>query len=233
MSGPATVTWQISATGTDELGRTFQTQVAQVNVTSPPVEQPRIGGANRIELWGGRNYSQFLGCMNCGQFDSESVSNRFGDYGSRFSSTSIWNRFSDYGSRLSSDSACNEFASNPPVMINPATRTFMGELTLNRAAGPDSRSGNHQLASEHSVRILAPSGESLMRRCLGVIRRQGGQLLTSPNVKVTDSWKAYEDCLGAIQRFLAEIRIQGRRGMGWRGVFWFSRSTTGQGTATK
>ena len=43
--------------------------------------------------------------------------------------------------------------------------------------------------------------------------------MPSTEKKVTDSWKAYEDCLGAIERYLTELRIQG--GEAWVGEVCF------------
>jgi len=82
-------------------------------------------------LFGGRNHRVFLGCLNCGGLNSDSVCNRFGDYGSRFSDKSIWNRFSDHGSRFSDYSPWNRFASDPPVIVD-ADGAFYGYLTSNR-----------------------------------------------------------------------------------------------------
>ncbi len=58
----------------------------------------------------------FLGVINFNSFDSDSICDSFGNYGSRFSSTSIWNSFGSYGSDFSSKSAYNEFTSTPPVI---------------------------------------------------------------------------------------------------------------------
>ncbi|MCA6574577.1 MAG: hypothetical protein IM537_04570 [Pseudanabaena sp. M57BS1SP1A06MG] len=73
----------------------------------------------------------FLGCINCNKFDDNSLSNRFGDFGSRFSETSIYNRFGNWGSKFSDVSACNPRATNPPVIVDKEGN-FQGYLTLNR-----------------------------------------------------------------------------------------------------
>lgn len=131
VSDAAEVTWQVSATGTDELGRSFETQMGQATVL-PPVREPVYGSTSRLEIWGGLSYTQFLGCLTCSEFHSESVFNQFGRYGSAISSTSIWNSFSQYGSRFSSYSVCNEFATSPPRVIDVTRNVFVGELTLNQ-----------------------------------------------------------------------------------------------------
>ncbi|MCS7173981.1 MAG: hypothetical protein N0A24_11550 [Armatimonadetes bacterium] len=82
-------------------------------------------------LFGGRDHRVFLGCLNCGRFDPDSVCNRFGEYGSRFSSRSIWNRFGDYGSRFSPYSPWNRLALYPPVIVD-RQGNFYGYFTSNR-----------------------------------------------------------------------------------------------------
>jgi len=82
-------------------------------------------------LFGGDDHKTFLGCLNCSPFDSRSICNRFGDYGSPFSSNSIWNRFGHYGSRFSSFSPWNRFASDPPVIVD-RDGNFYGYFTANR-----------------------------------------------------------------------------------------------------
>jgi hypothetical protein len=106
--------------------------------TSPPPSGPPAGGPsanNTFHVWGGPNYSQYLGyfgCVFCREFGSDSINNEFGTYGSRFSTTSIRNNFSQYGSAFSTYSACNQFASTPPRVYNSNRTLFYGELTLNQ-----------------------------------------------------------------------------------------------------
>jgi hypothetical protein len=81
-------------------------------------------------LYGGREHSVFLGCLSCGDFDTDSVCNRFGTFGSKYRSESIWNRYSDYGSKFSTDSPWNEFSSSAPIIVD-ADGGFYGHLTVN------------------------------------------------------------------------------------------------------
>jgi hypothetical protein len=86
-------------------------------------------------LWGGPGHAQYLGfftCVFCVEFDSDSVNNQFGRYGSQFSSTSIRNQFSQYGSQFDINSSCNQFATNPPRVYNSTGSVYYGELTLNQ-----------------------------------------------------------------------------------------------------
>lgn len=64
-------------------------------------------------------------------FDSESIFNEFGNYGSEFSSTSIWNEFGNFGSEFSTFSPFNEFTSTPPMIIKDGR--IIGYLSVNQA----------------------------------------------------------------------------------------------------
>ena len=87
--------------------------------------------SDALLLFGGESHRTFLGCLNCSEFDTNSVHNKFGDYGSKFSDKSIFNKFGDFGSPYSPYSACNSFADDPPVVVDNAG-DYHGRLTLNR-----------------------------------------------------------------------------------------------------
>jgi uncharacterized protein YxeA len=72
----------------------------------------------------------YLGKLTANEFDTDSVYNEFGTYGSKFSSTSIMNEFGTYGSKFSSYSAFNEFASDPPIILD-GNGNVVGYLTIN------------------------------------------------------------------------------------------------------
>ena len=99
----------------------------------PPSSAPRL-------IFGGVDHRIFLGCLNCNQYDSKSVDNKFGEYGSPYSATSIFNPYSEYGSRYSATSACNEYASDPPIVVDESG-LFIGSLSLNRYARTPLRDG--------------------------------------------------------------------------------------------
>lgn len=72
----------------------------------------------------------FLGCTNCDKYDSDSLNNKYGDYGSSYSRLSIHNAYGDYGSRYSDTSACNPNARNPPIVVD-GDGNIQGYLTVN------------------------------------------------------------------------------------------------------
>lgn len=71
----------------------------------------------------------YLGKLTTNQYDSKSVFNEVGKYGSDVSMTSIWNDVSPYGSPVSSKSAFNDVASEPPLIVS--NDEVIGYLTTN------------------------------------------------------------------------------------------------------
>ena len=125
------VAWRLTVKGTDAHGHPFTATSADIGINPPIVQPPPPPASGRFELWGGSNYTVYLGCFSCGQFVSDSVFNEFGTYGSRYSPTSVSNHFSSYGSPYNTNSACNAFATNPPILVNVSAQRY-SELTLNQ-----------------------------------------------------------------------------------------------------
>ncbi len=71
--------------------------------SSPPILEDRQTG-------------KYLGTLSNNHYDSDSVSNPYGRYGSKYSSDSINNPYGKYGSPYSNDSANNPYATNPPAI---------------------------------------------------------------------------------------------------------------------
>ena len=72
----------------------------------------------------------YLGKVTNNKYDTKSIFNEYGSYGSKYSSTSIFNEYGTYGSRYSTQSAFNEYASKPPVIVD-ANGSFVAYLTAN------------------------------------------------------------------------------------------------------
>lgn len=77
---------------------------------------------------------EFLGVISIDKYDSDSINNRYGSYGSKYSSKSIFNRYSRYGSEYSSLSAFNSIASKPPMIYKDGE--FIAYLTVNTIKTP-------------------------------------------------------------------------------------------------
>lgn len=82
-------------------------------------------------LFGGEGHKTFLGCLNCSQYDSGSICNKYGNQGSKYNSDSIWNKYGNYGSKYSNLSPWNKYASEPPVIVDKQGN-FYGYLTSNQ-----------------------------------------------------------------------------------------------------
>lgn len=62
---------------------------------------------------------QYLGNLSNNQYDPNSVSNKYGRYGSEYSPDSINNKFSVHGSPYSNQSVRNQYATQPPTIRAP------------------------------------------------------------------------------------------------------------------
>jgi len=82
-------------------------------------------------LFGGSGHKTFLGCLNCGKYDSGSVCNKYGQHGSKYASESIWNKYGNFGSKYSNESPWNRYASEPPAIVD-REGNFYGYLTANQ-----------------------------------------------------------------------------------------------------
>jgi len=71
-----------------------------------------------------------LGKLTTNEFDSDSIFNEYGTYGSEYSSQSIWNEYGTYGSEYSSQSAFNDYTFTPPYIVT-SDGTIYGRLTTN------------------------------------------------------------------------------------------------------
>ncbi len=77
---------------------------------------------------------QYLGVISRNQFDSDSIANKFGSYGSRYSQTSILNKYSQYGGDYSRLSPFSKYASEPPLVL--VGGEAVAYLTVNEFKSP-------------------------------------------------------------------------------------------------
>ena len=85
--------------------------------------------SQEILIFGGSNNKEFLGCLTCNEFSSNSVWNDMSQFGWR-NSFGKWNSFGQFKNPFSSYSACSEFSQNAPVLVDRNGR-FYGRLSLN------------------------------------------------------------------------------------------------------
>lgn len=87
--------------------------------------------AQTLYIYGGEDHDVYLGKLNASKYDSESIWNEYGTYGSEYNTNSIWNEYGTYGSEYSSYSPFNSYASYPPVIVD-AEGNFYGYFTANK-----------------------------------------------------------------------------------------------------
>ena len=81
-------------------------------------------------VFGGPGNQTYLGCLSCNEYESDSIANQYGTYGSKYSADSLLNPYGNFGSKYSSYGACNPYASDPPVVVD-SQGNFYGRLTVN------------------------------------------------------------------------------------------------------
>lgn len=72
----------------------------------------------------------FLGNIT-NSYDSNSIFNEYGTYGSEYNSSSIWNQYATFGSEYSAYSPHNSFTSTPPMIIK--NKKIIGYLSANKS----------------------------------------------------------------------------------------------------
>jgi len=85
----------------------------------------------QLHLYGGPDHKVYLGCVNCNKYDSNSIWNAYGSYGSKYNPNSIWNAYGTYGSKFNTLSPWNSHSTNPPVVVDKEGK-FYGYFTLNQ-----------------------------------------------------------------------------------------------------
>lgn len=84
-----------------------------------------------LHIYGGQNHDEYLGCLNCDKYNSSSIWNAYGTYGSKYSSNSIWNAYGTYGSKYNTYSPWNSYSNDPPVIVDKEGN-FYGYFTTNK-----------------------------------------------------------------------------------------------------
>jgi hypothetical protein len=90
-----------------------------------------VKAQTKWNLYGGKNYDQYLGCLDCATDNLNSIWCEFSDYGSTHHALSIWNEVGVYGSKTSDFSPFNEKAKYPPLIINQNGKS-LGYFTINK-----------------------------------------------------------------------------------------------------
>lgn len=83
-----------------------------------------------IFLFGGSEFEDFLGCLNCFRTEPFSVWNESAEYGDPTNPISIWNTSGVYGALDSDESPWNPHAKSPPVAVDRVGNLY-GYFTRN------------------------------------------------------------------------------------------------------
>lgn len=86
---------------------------------------------NTLHLYGGKNSATYLGCLNCTEYDADSIWNKNGKYGNKYSSDSIWNEQGTYGNKYNAYSPWNENSNDNPVIVDKQGN-FYGYLAASK-----------------------------------------------------------------------------------------------------
>jgi hypothetical protein len=113
-------------------GSTRSTLLSGLSQPSRPVSPPL---QQKLMLFGGSDHKTYLGCVTCSEYETDSIFNSYGQYGSKYSATSITNHYDEFGSPYSPTSACNKYATDPPVVVD-GQGNYYGRLTLNAYSQP-------------------------------------------------------------------------------------------------
>ena len=84
-----------------------------------------------LHIYGGKGHDVYLGCINCDKYNTSSIWNAYGDYGSKYNSKSIWNSYGTYGGQYSVFSPFNSYTDTPPIIVDKDGNSY-GYLTTNR-----------------------------------------------------------------------------------------------------
>ncbi|MHA7941723.1 hypothetical protein ACJOV8_001415 [Formosa sp. 3Alg 14/1] len=82
-----------------------------------------------LHLYGGQNHDVYLGCLNCSNYDKDSIWNAYGTYGNSYNSKSIWNAYGTYGNEYNAYSPWNAYSNTPPVVVDKKGN-FYGYFTV-------------------------------------------------------------------------------------------------------
>lgn len=84
-----------------------------------------------MSVFSSASASRYIGNLNTNRYESNSINNPYGSYGSKYSSDSVNNRYGTYGSPYSSKSATNPYASDAPKLYDQ-NGNYRGKLSSNR-----------------------------------------------------------------------------------------------------
>ena len=124
---------------------TFSSAFLALILTLGSAVQTSAATPQKLMLFGGPDHKQYLGCVVCNEFSSDSICNGFGHYGNEFSTEGMFQEFAGFGNDFSPDSPWNEFSTSTsvPVLVDE-NGAFFGYFTINESR-PDAVKVSQQL----------------------------------------------------------------------------------------
>ena len=84
-----------------------------------------------LQIYAGKDHDVYLGCLNCDKYNTNSIWNIYGTFGSKYNANSIWNKYGTYGSKYNEFCPWNKYSNDPPVIVDSDGK-FYGYFTLNK-----------------------------------------------------------------------------------------------------
>lgn len=87
---------------------------------------------SELLFFGGAGHDEYLGCLTCSEYSSESICNGYGTYGNEYSSNGMFNEYAGFGNEYSPNSPWNEYSTSNsvPVLVD-RDGNFYGYFTIN------------------------------------------------------------------------------------------------------
>lgn len=65
--------------------------------------------------------NEFKGCLDCSRYDSDSICNKYGTYGSKYNSYSIWNKYGTVGNKYNGESPFSKYGKGLKIVDDNGT----------------------------------------------------------------------------------------------------------------
>lgn len=112
-----------------------------------------------LHLYGGKDHDDYLGCLNCTKYDSNSIWNEYGKYGSIYESKSIWNKYGTYGNEYNFGSPWNPYSNDTPIVVDKDGK-FYGYFTINKYKSQRCENKVAKLIYENYKEIMKDVGKA-------------------------------------------------------------------------
>jgi hypothetical protein len=113
----------------------------------------------RLQIYAGPLHREYMGCLNCDQYDVNSVWNRYSPFGWENDYINF-SHFAAYRSQQGRYSACNPFAADPPIMIDISGKNYgflnVSTKRTDSVCGPHGTQSICQPLTTMCARIAAP-----------------------------------------------------------------------------